>query len=186
MYARLAAALAIGLAAATAAVPLAAHEYELGALAIDHPWARASAGAARNGAAFMAISNRGSEADRLLSASSPAAARVELHTHIMDSDGVMKMRQMEAIELPAGAETRLAPGGLHLMLMGLTAPLVEGTSFPATLTFERAGEITVEVAVEGVAAMGGEAGDAGHHGTQGGMDHDMDMQGGGMDGSSGN
>lgn len=181
MSVRFAAALAVGLIAAASALivlPAAAHDYKLGTLTIDHPWARASAGNAKNGAAFMTIANTGTEPDRLLSATSSVAAKVELHTHMMDSDGVMKMRPVEAIELAPGEVTKLAPGGLHIMLMGLAAPLAEGTSFPATLRFEHAGEFTVDVAVEAVAAMGMD--------DQGG-DHGMGhMNGGTPEGTGGN
>jgi copper(I)-binding protein len=163
MSARLAAALTLGLAfAAPAALifspPAAAHDYKLGTLTIEHPWARASAGMAKTGAAFVTIGNQGAEADRLLSVSTPVAATAELHTHMMDGDGVMKMRQVEAVELAPGTESRLAPGGLHIMLMGLAAPLVEDATFPLTLRFEHAGELTVEVEVGSVAAMGGDDG----------------------------
>jgi len=137
-----------------------AHEFTLGALKIDHPWARASAGPARNSAAFMTIHNAGS-ADRLIATSGDVAERVELHTHMMEGD-IMKMRQVEAVEVPANAMAELQPGGFHIMLIGLKAPLKEGDRFPLTLTFEDAGEITVEVAVEAISSMGG---------AQGGMDH---------------
>jgi copper(I)-binding protein len=155
MSARLAVVLAFGLFAAIPAIATsaAAHEYKVGALTIDHPWARASAGNAKNGAAYMTITNDGPEPDRLLSATTPAAAMAELHVHIMDSDGVMKMRPVEAIELAPGEATALAPGGLHLMLMGLSAPLIEDQSFPLTLVFEAAGRIEVSVTIASVATM---------------------------------
>lgn len=125
-----------------------AHDYELGKLHIEHPWARASAGAAPTGAAYLAIENRGDAPDRLIGAATPAAERAELHNHI-DDNGVMKMREVEGgIVLPAGTTTQLAPGGLHIMLMGLAQPLEAGTHFPLTLTFEKAGELAVEIKVE--------------------------------------
>ncbi len=173
MSARLAVALALGLSVATPwlalpCAPAAAHEYKVGQLTIEHPWARASAGNARTGAAFLTVVSAAAEPDRLLSASTPAAASAELHTHMMESDGVMKMRAVEAVELAPGAATRLAPGGFHIMLMGLTGPLLEDTTFPLTLRFERAGEITVDVMVESVAAKGGEP----HDGDAPAADHD--------------
>ena len=168
MSARLAATLALGLAFAAPLViatplPAAAEDYALGTLTIAEPWARASPGAVKNGAAFLTIENHGTEADRLLSAATPAAATAELHTHMMDSDGVMKMRQVEAIELAPGSAVALAPGGYHVMLMGLATPLEEATTFPLTLRFEHAGEVTVEVTVGAVAAMGHDA--TGHDAT---------------------
>lgn len=118
----------------------------VGDLTLRGPWARASMGMARAGAAFLAIDNAG-DADRLIAAMADIADRVELHTHLME-DGVMRMREVEGgIEIPAGETTMLAPGGLHLMFLGLVAPLDEGASFPVTLTFEEAGDVTVEVQI---------------------------------------
>lgn len=122
-----------------------AHEYKLGSLTIEHPWARASVAA--NGAAYMIISNSGGEADELLAAASPVAATVELHTHIMEGE-VMKMRPVKSIDVNVGEPAALKPGGLHIMLIGLKAPLKEGEKFPMTLTFAKAGTITVDVVVE--------------------------------------
>lgn len=131
--------------------PARAHDYTLGDLAIGHPWARVSA--ATNGAAYMTITTRGG-ADRLVAVSAPIAARAELHTHVMDGN-VMRMRQVPAIAVQPGAPAALAPGGLHVMLFGLKEPLVEGLEFPLTLTFEKAGSITVEVGVQKGPAEGG-------------------------------
>ena len=99
----------------------------------------------RPGAVWLTIRNAGGE-DRLLGAESPAAERIELHTHIHDS-GVMMMRQVDAIAVPAGGEAALEPGGDHLMLFGLAGGLAPGSSFPLTLVFERAGPVTVEVRI---------------------------------------
>lgn len=150
----IAAALAV---AAAFALPALAHEYEAGDLHIGHPWARATAEGMPTGAAFLSIRNDGDTADRLLGASTDRAETVEIHRGVME-DGIARMRPVEAVELPAGEEVILAPGGYHLMLMGLDGALVEGTRFPLTLEFERAGEVVVEIAVEapGAGAMGGE------------------------------
>lgn len=121
-------------------------------IAVTDPFARASAGAAKVGAAFMTVQNHGSAEDRLVSASSPVAERVELHTHIRDGE-VMRMREIDAIEIPAGGTVKLQPGGLHLMLIDLTAPLKQGETFPLTLSFEHAGAMTVQVPVQTPAAM---------------------------------
>ena len=126
--------------------PTAAGEHRPGALVVGDSWARATPGGAHNGAAYVTIENRGPDADRLTAVSSPAAARAALHSHAMEA-GVMKMRPVAAVEVAAGAVTAMKPGGLHIMLMGLAAPLVEGGSFPLTLTFERAGALTLEVTV---------------------------------------
>lgn len=139
----------------TAAVMTAALIPVSGALAgdidIQNPWARASAGPAKAGAAFLDIKNSG-EADRVTGASADVAEVVELHTHIRDGD-VMKMRRVDAIDVPANGMAHLKPGGLHVMFMGLKAPLKEGESFPLTLTFENAGDITVDVEVKEPGAM---------------------------------
>jgi copper(I)-binding protein len=127
-----------------------AHDYNLGDLKIQHPWARATAPSAPAGAAFLTVVNSGAS-DKLLKASADVAKVVELHTHIMDGQ-VMRMRQVPDIDVAGGFETKLAPGGLHIMLIGLNAPLKEGTTFPLTLTFEKAGQVTVEVQVQGIAA----------------------------------
>lgn len=157
------------------ALPVAAHDYQLGDLNIGHPWARASAGLARNGAAYLTLHNAGAAGDRLVAASGAVAERIEMHTHLMEGD-VMKMRQVEAIEVPAGSDVALQPGGIHIMLIGLKAPLVEGERFPLTLRFAEAGEIVVEFAVEAIGGMGtsGEHHDGTGHGStgHGGMNHD--------------
>ncbi len=130
----------------------AAGEAMKGDIHVDQPWARASIGAAKAGAAYMTLANHGSEADRLLAVETDVARRSELHTHLME-DGVMKMRQVEAIEVDPGTPTVLEPGGLHVMLMGLEAPLEQGKSFPLRLIFERAGAIEVTVEIGAPAAM---------------------------------
>jgi copper(I)-binding protein len=135
-----------------------AHDYNLGDIKIVHPWARASAGVANAGGAFFTIVNKGAS-DKLLKASADVSNTVELHTHIKDGE-VMRMRQVQDIDVAGGTETKLAPGGLHVMLIGLKAPLKEGATFPMTLTFEKAGSVTVEVQVQGVADSKPSHGDA--------------------------
>lgn len=125
-----------------------AHGYKAGTVEIDHPWSRATAPSAPNGAAYFVLNNAGKEEDRLTSASSPVAEKAELHTHIADN-GVMKMRPVTAIEVVPGSPTPLAPGGLHIMLLGLKQPLVKGKAFPLTLVFEKGGPVTVQVEVQG-------------------------------------
>lgn len=126
-----------------------AHGFTVGTVEIGHPWSRATAPGAPNGATYLTLTNVGAEADRLLSASSPAAAKVELHTHMMDN-GIMRMRPVDAVEVTPGSPTTLAPGGLHLMLLGLKEPLAKGKAFPLTLVFEKGGPVTVQVDVQGV------------------------------------
>ena len=105
-------------------------------------WARASAGMAKAGAAYLTIRNIGSTPDRLIAASAPVARRAELHTHIM-TDSVMRMRRIKAVPVAAGGAATLKPSGNHVMLMGLHAPLRKDGQFPLTLTFEKAGDVTV-------------------------------------------
>jgi len=123
-----------------------AHEISHGDLLIQHPWSRPSIGKAPNGAVFMRIVNRGATPDRLIAVESPRAAKVELHTH-EHKDGVMRMRPVEAIEVPAGGEVVLKPGGLHVMLFNLAKPLQPGFGFPVTLTFAKAGKVEITVVI---------------------------------------
>jgi copper(I)-binding protein len=128
-----------------------------GALTVAEPFARATAG--KVGGAFATLLNAG-EADRLLSASSPAAGTVELHETVRSGD-VMRMQPVGALDIPAGGVVRLAPGGYHLMLVGLKAPLRRGDQVPVTLVFERGGSVTVPVPVSDPGAGGGGGHD--HH-----------------------
>jgi copper(I)-binding protein len=131
-------------------------------LQVENAWARESPPTVANGAAYMTLFNSGDETDRLVAASGNIAETIELHTHLME-DGVMKMRQVEAIEVSTEAHTVLEPGGLHIMLIGLQAPLQAGQTFPLTLEFEKAGKMTidVEVAKMGDMPMSGHQ----HHGS---------------------
>ena len=138
-------------AAALCAVTLgaAAHGASVGAIAIGHPYATPSIAGTSNGAAYLAsIENKGAVADRLVRASTPAAARVEIHTMNVDAQGVMRMREIEGIALAPKEKVQMKPGaGLHLMLIGLKEPLKEDASFPMTLEFEHAGKVEVKVIV---------------------------------------
>jgi copper(I)-binding protein len=133
-------------------LPAAARAQPAGGISVTAPWTRAMR-AGGTGAGFMTIRNAGPAPDRLVAARAAVARTVELHTHIRDGD-VMRMRPVPAIDVPAGQTVMLQPGGLHLMLIGLTAPLEQGGSVPVTLVFERAGEIAVALKVEGAGARG--------------------------------
>jgi copper(I)-binding protein len=156
---------AVALVLAAFGFPAAAHGAAAGDLTIEHPHARATVAVQKNGAAYMVVRNRGSEPDRLLGARTEEAQAAELHGTTVTAEGVARMRPVEAVEIPPGGEAKLAPGGLHFMLVGLNGQLVEGTSFPITLVFERAGEVEVEVMVEGPRGGGGHGGHDGGHGT---------------------
>lgn len=136
------------------ALPATAAEFRAGDISVKDPWARASIGTSRPGAAFVGIRNAGAEADRLTGVESPVAGHADLHRTSM-VDGVMKMEPSGPVAVPAGGMVMMEPGGYHIMLMKLKTPLEEGTTFPLTLTFERAGAVTVEVSVMGPGAMGG-------------------------------
>jgi periplasmic copper chaperone A len=169
---RLATFAAIALIAAT---PLAAHD----GIHVEDPYARSSGPSAMSGAVFFEIVNHSTtHSDRLVSASSEVAQRVELHTHVEDAGGVMRMMEVEEGFAVGPGETRmLERGGDHVMLMGLTRPLNDGDTFPLTLVFEREGEVTIEVPVDlsrvPAKGHGHSHGDShGHsHGDHGGHSH---------------
>lgn len=125
---------------------------KIGDLEIVSPWARAAAsmagmeGGGGNGGAFMLVKNSGSASDKLIRASSPVAETVEIHQTTMEGD-VMKMSPVEFIEIPAGGEVELKPGSYHVMLIGLKQDLKAGDSIEITLTFEKAGDVTIEAEV---------------------------------------
>ena len=134
------------------------------------PYAFASTPSAKAGGAYISVMNHG-HADRLLDVTSDVAKRVEIHEH-KDVDGVMKMRQVKAgLEVPMHGEMIMAPGGYHVMLMGLKAPLVEGEAFDVTLVFEKAGEITVSVPIVNRATHQGGHSGHGDHGAKKKHDH---------------
>jgi periplasmic copper chaperone A len=122
-----------------------------GSVEIKDAWARAMPGGAQSGAAYVTLQS--ATGDRLTGASTPVAKMAELHSMTMDN-GVMKMRQVEGIDLPAGRPVSLQPNGYHIMLMQLAQPLKEGQTFPLTLTFAKAGPENVTVTVEKVGSMG--------------------------------
>lgn len=102
-----------------------------------------------SGAAFFVVHNTGVVDDRLVAAHSDAAQRVELHTHIEDENGVMKMRPIaDGVSVPAGGRHALERGGDHVMFMGLDAAFEQGETITVTLTFEQAGDIVVEIPVD--------------------------------------
>ncbi len=133
-------------AAAIAAMALPALAQDI---TINDAYARSMGGMGASGAIFFDIKNASAEGDRLVSAASDAAKMVELHTHKEDANGVMQMLAVpEGFEVPAGGDHLLARGGDHVMLMGLTRELADGDMVTLTLTFEKAGEVTVDVPVD--------------------------------------
>ncbi|MEO0637423.1 MAG: copper chaperone PCu(A)C [Pseudomonadota bacterium] len=125
-----------------------AHDFKVGDLVIDHPIARATPPNARVAGGFMTIRNTGSSDDVLVGGEAAYAGKVEIHTMEMDGD-VMKMRELEdGLVIPAGGEAKLRPGGLHVMFMQLSEPLVDGEEREAVLRFRDAGEVKVTFNIE--------------------------------------
>jgi len=124
-----------------------------GSITVEQAWARPTAPGAVNGAAYLAIKNSGKTDDVLLGVESNAATKAELHESSMDG-GVMKMRRLGAVPVPAGGSVEFKPGGKHIMLMGLKAPLTTGQSFSLILQFKNAGTETVKVDVAASTPMG--------------------------------
>ncbi len=134
-----------------------------GSLSITQPWTRATPPRAPGGA-YLTISNGGSEADRLVSVASPRAAKAELHEMKIDG-GVMTMRPLaDGIDIPPGQSVVLAPGGLHIMMMKLNAPIMKGEAVSITLIFERAGEITMDFPAAQIGAKKSPMDHSGHGG----------------------
>lgn len=128
-----------------------AQDAAAGSLTISGGFARSSPMMANAGAAFLTVRNTG-EADRLIAFKTEACEKPELHTHI-EEDGMMAMRKVEAIDVPANGEAVLKPGGFHLMFIGLKAPLVEGETVAVTLVFEKAGDVALSLPVKAPGAM---------------------------------
>lgn len=146
------------------AVPAFAHNgvIHLGPINISQPFTRATLPNAPVGGGFLTIENTGTEPDRLISATSPASDVVQIHEMAMEGN-VMKMRQLaDGLEIPAGETVVLAPGGFHLMFMGLKQAFVEGETIEVTLVFEKAGTVEVSLPVGAVAASEAEGGSHGH------------------------
>jgi hypothetical protein len=121
-------------------------------LAVQDQWAAPMPDGVDVGAGYLTIANRTDADDRLLSATSPRAARVEIHEMTMEG-AVMQMRAIDDLEVPAGQDVTLGPGGMHLMFFGVTQPFAEGEEIPLVLTFEDAGAINVALPVRRAAAQ---------------------------------
>ena len=149
--------------AALIALPAAAHEYTAGSLSVGHPMAFETPATASNGGGYLTITNSGDDADRLLRIEAEGFDEVSLHETSTDDMGVARMRHVEGIELPAGETVTLAPGGLHVMFMGLGGdPFEEGEKIPATLVFEKAGALDVTFNVESRRGHDAKADHSGH------------------------
>jgi copper(I)-binding protein len=124
---------------------------------IDNAWSRATPPGAKIGVGYMTIRNASAMADRLVSVSSPACKKVETHVTIKDGD-ISRMREVKGYDIPAKGAFELKPGGAHLMLMNLEAPLKEGETVPVVMKFEHAGEVKAELQVRALGATGGMSG----------------------------
>jgi len=121
---------------------------------VKQAWSRATPKGAQVAGGYLTIENHGAAADRLISAATPVAAKIEIH-EMTTLDGIMMMRAIEGgLVIPPGESVTLAPGGSHLMFIGLAAPLSEGQHVDAALMFEKAGKIDVSFDVGGVGAKG--------------------------------
>jgi copper(I)-binding protein len=118
-----------------------------GTLTVTGAWARPSMTMALAGAAYLTITNGSDKPDTLLGVTTPAAKSPELHQTTADASGMMAMHPVDKLDVPAGQTVKLEPGGYHIMLIGLTAELVAGSTIELTLQFEKAGAITVTAEV---------------------------------------
>ena len=133
------------------AAPALPHSHEKGEIQVRHPWSRATPPGAKVGVGYLEIRNNGRQADRLVSASTTVAKRVEMH--VTEHAGeVARMRQLRAFEVPGRERLALEPGGAHLMLVDLLQPLKKGERFSMTLNFERAGALEVQFEVQEMGA----------------------------------
>ena len=141
---------AVALSAICAVAAATGHGSTAGEIVIGHPFATPSPPGATTGAAYLTtLENGGDKPDRLVRASTPVAARVEMHTMNVDAQGVMRMREIDAIGLAPKQVVLMRPGGgMHLMLIDLKTPLKNGDTFPMSLQFERAGKVEVNVVVQ--------------------------------------
>jgi hypothetical protein len=119
---------------------------------VQHAWARATPGGAKTAALYMTLVDKGASNDRLVSVSTPVAAKAEVHETTTEN-GVMHMGPVAGLPLKPGTPTVLKPGGYHVMLLDLKHPLVAGQSFEVTLTFEKAGPVEATATVEKIGAM---------------------------------
>jgi hypothetical protein len=121
---------------------------------IEEPWSRATPPGATLAVGYMTVRNTAEDRDRLVSASSPLARKVETHVTLKDGD-IMRMREVPGYEVPGRGRVELKPGGAHLMLIDIKHPFKEGDRIPLVLRFEKAGEVKVDLEVKGVGGMKG-------------------------------
>jgi copper(I)-binding protein len=129
---------------ALATTVAAAQEFKAGSIEIDNPWSRATPRGAKVAAGYLVIKNNGTDPDRLVGGTSPAAGKVEVHEMSMDK-GVMKMRPVSGgLEIKPGETVELKPGAFHLMILDLKQQIESGKPFKASLNFEKAGPVEIQ------------------------------------------
>jgi copper(I)-binding protein len=134
--------------------PACAQEVKAGDLVITQAWSRATPGGAKIGSGYLTIENKGSAPDRLTGVAAEIAGKVEVHEMAMNN-GVMTMRPLDGgLTIDPGKTVKLAPGGYHLMMFDLKAPLKQGDMVPVTLEFEKAGKVKLSLDVQGIGAQG--------------------------------
>ena len=132
-----------------------AHEFRLGDLEIKHPWSRATPEGAKVAAGYLVVINHGAADDRLVSVTAEISGKAQIHEMAVDAAGVMTMRPVEGgVAIPVGGEVKLEPGTFHIMFMDLKRQPKKGEKFPGTLTFEKAGTVNVEFAVDAIGGGG--------------------------------
>lgn len=144
--------------AAIACSPASQAQQRAGAIALEDPWSAATNPGATVAAGYVTIRNTGATDDRLLSATTPRAGRTELHEMSMDN-GVMRMRPLSGVTIPAGGAATFAPSGMHIMFMDIDAPFADGTTIPVTLRFEHQGEVRAAFTVRARGGHGAHAHD---------------------------
>lgn len=160
-------ALAMGIAALAFSGSVNAHDYKVGSLQIEHPWARATAPGQTMGAGYLVIKNAGKVDDKLVSISTDTAEKAEVH-QTTEENNMSKMSAVGGLAIPAGKTVRLASGGYHVMFVKIKAPFKQGAKIPATLTFAKAGQIKIDFTIEPLTYKPGQD----EH-----MDMNMDMSG---------
>ena len=133
-----------------------------GDIRVENAWALPLPPVSVNGAAYLAVENSGSSTDRLVGAESSISERVELHKHV-NKDGQMSMQKVDFVEIPMHGSAVFSPGNMHVMLIGLTEPLVEGNHFQLRLNFEKAGEVAVMVMINAEGALSMQNAGHGNH-----------------------
>ncbi|MEW5941990.1 MAG: copper chaperone PCu(A)C [Chloroflexota bacterium] len=123
-----------------------------GEIEVHQPWAR-SAMQGANSAVYFELHNHSDQDDELLGASSDVAEAVEIHLSSMNDQGMMQMAKQDSVALPVDAEILFAPGGLHVMLIGLTRDLKAGDHFQLTLRFKARADIVLDVVVQEMEGM---------------------------------